>query len=190
MRLELRPLVGPVSTYTIDWPHIYVCQGIAGNDLFHLVRAMRSVSIRFDTLREFCEPFVFPGYERKKGLKVLELFTEGREDTTKSCWKSDASEFLMGAPLIQYFCQTVMVSFGHLAAQSRSFELVCKVIDLLQAIKRGRVSPVERAARLLNEGVVEHNTAYQTAYGAGSVKPKHHKAFHLWKQLLRDGFFP
>ena len=94
----------------------------------------------------------------------------------------------MVAPLIQYFCQTVMVNFGHLAAQSRSFELVCKVIDLLQAIKRGRVSPVEKAARLLKEAVVEHFTAYQAAYGAEAVKPKHHKAMHLWRQLLRDLF--
>ena len=63
-----------MSTYTVDWPHIYVCQGVGGVDLYQLVRVMRSVGIRFEALREFCEPFVFPGYERKKGLKVLELF--------------------------------------------------------------------------------------------------------------------
>ena len=94
----------------------------------------------------------------------------------------------MVAPLIQYFCQTVMVHFGHLAAQCRSFELVCKVIDLLQAIKRGRVSPVREAARLLREAIIEHFTAYQAAYGSDAVKSKHHKAMHLWLQLLRDGF--
>ena len=188
MRLELRPLVKPVSTYTVDWPHIYVCQGVGGVDLYQLVRVMRSVGIRFEALREFCEPFVFPGHERKKGLKVLELFSEGREDTAKSCWKSDASEFFMVAPLIQYFCQTVLVLFAHLEAQRHSFELVCKVIDLLQAIKRGRVSPVRKAARLLREAVIEHFTAYQAAYGSDAVKSKHHKAMHLWLQLLRDLF--
>ena len=77
---------------------------------------------------------------------------------------------------------------AHLEAQRHSFELVCKVIDLLQAIKRGRVSPVRKAARLLREAVIEHFTAYQAAYGSDAVKPKHHKAMHLWLQLLRDLF--
>ena len=192
MDLELRRLVKPVSMYTMDWPHIYLCQGIGGSDLCNLLKMSRTRGFSYGTFYDWCgPPWVWPKYESQKGVKCRLLFTEGREEATKTNWKSDASEFLMVAPLVLYFCQTVLANDkfgGYFADAIESFEKLCYVIDLFQAIKKGRVKgSVEDISAKLRTAILEHLRASQKAFGVDGWRPKHHKAMHLWRQFLRLG---
>ena len=62
-----------------------------------------------------------------------------------------------------------------------SFYALGYVLDLLHAAKRGPINTVE-----LQAAISLHGDLHQRAYGTDNVKPKHHYAHHVPKQIARD----
>lgn len=67
-------------------------------------------------------------------------------------------------------------------AQVQSMQACLVVVELLQAVKRGVVS-----APRLASAISDHLRLYVDAYGADSVRPKHHYMMHLPSALARHG---
>ena len=65
---------------------------------------------------------------------------------------------------------------------AESFRSLCKVLEMLQFVNEGFVSPDE-----LRRAIVSHLECYQRAYAYLSWTYKFHAALHLWLQLLRRG---
>ena len=67
---------------------------------------------------------------------------------------------------------------GHIA----SMVAVLKVVEVLQAVKRQKVSPEQ-----LQDRILEHMRLFLAAYGEEAVRPKHHFALHLPAIFRRIG---
>lgn len=92
-------------------------------------------------------------------------------------FKCEASEALQIYQLVAIFVQT-MLPANTCALQVTSFLALCDVMDLLVAIKSGKVDHA-----LLRACILKHLRAFKIAYGDHGWLPKHHLAIHLADQL-------
>ena len=96
-----------------------------------------------------------------------------------------ASEALSAFPvLVRYFGDIVASSPAGPALEREisSFLAVCDVLDLLQTVSRGSVSP-----EALQRSIWKHLRSYQLAYGTAGWLPKHHASVHLPAMLEAHG---
>jgi hypothetical protein len=160
--------------------------GVGGVEISSLLQQLSPVNMNFATIRQFTEAnWTRPHHLAKAGVKVSQVFSEVRaKSCNKGGWKSGASEFLMIAPVVLHFLDTVASRVtGELRAHIESFRKLCRVIDLIQAAKQGRVPDYGVIDVAIREGFVD----YVDLYGNDDVIPKHHLQTHLTRQFIRDG---
>ena len=98
-----------------------------------------------------------------------------------------ASDYLGIYVLMRHYVESDLVHDARISAQRESFEAACDVVDLCMAAKRSSGLAFQNAATALRGALKRHADKFQVAYGAGPVLPKHHAAFHVPDQFLKDG---
>ena len=74
---------------------------------------------------------------------------------------------------------------GLIPAETASFLAVCRVLDLMDTIKKSGVG--DRILRELKQEVARNLRLHVAAYGCDWVKPKHHYMIHMPRQVEEDG---
>ena len=137
--VELRPLVGPITSHTYDWMHTYLSNGICSVELYNFVKVCKDNGFRdiFPQMEEYCKSaWCFPHEHASAGKQVHTMFCKERAAASKEHWRSSASETLTGYPLIRHFAeQIVSVAFPDLQKHVASLVLSFKVLDILQDTK-------------------------------------------------------
>jgi len=179
-----------VSSNTFDSMHVYFSNGICGFEMWNLMRRLVSKRISWARVEAwFQSDFEFPGYTRVKGRALSACFSEARKKAAKNKFKGMASELLMLMPLMRHFLTTVVAldadAADSLKDEITSFSLLEDVVKLLQKAKT--MDDARAIVPELAEKIAAHHAAFQTAYGSRRLKPKHHMAFHIPGQILRDG---
>ena len=153
--VELRPLVGPVTSHTYDWMHTYLSNGICSLELYNCVQACKDNGFHdfCPTMLEYCKStWCFPGEHSAEGRQVHTQFCKAREAASKDHWRSSASEMLTAYPLIRHFAEQIMsVAFPVLQEHVASLVLSFRVLDILQDTKGGTIN-----VALLQKAIVEH----------------------------------
>ena len=184
--VELRPLVGPVSSHTYDWMHTYPSNGVCSVEIYNFVEACKASGFKdiFPKLEEYCKSdWSYPHQHASAGRRIHTMFCKQREAASKEHWRSSASELLTGYPLLRHFAeQVVSVAFPGLQQHVASLSLSFRVIDILQDIKGGTID-----VPLLRKAIVEHLQKHRSVYGTADVLPKHHFTMHFPQQVARDG---
>ena len=95
--VALRPHVGPISSFTYDWQHTYLSNGIASHEMFVFLGACRQEGFDdiYTKLGEFCRAdWKFTKQLHSSGNSAHKVFNRTREKASTEHWKSGASELL------------------------------------------------------------------------------------------------
>ena len=137
--VELRPLVGPVTSHTYDWMHTYLSNGICSAEVYNCIEACKGNGFNdiFPRMLEYCKSkWCFPDEHSTEGKQVHTMFCKEREAASKEHWRSGASEMLTAYPLIRHFAEQIMsVAFPDLQEHVASLVLSFRVLDILQDTK-------------------------------------------------------
>jgi len=179
--LNERLRLNAVSCLMFDWSHCYVCDGIADAEFGTLMKRLHTQrsATTYQELGSYVEAWTFPAHR-----KLGHLFSESasKANLRKGAFNCTASEFLTLAPVLARYLSTVCMGRGQDLPLVRSMLAVLVAVEVLQAVKRGVV-----AAETLSSVIVHHIELYVEAYGADSVRPKHHFVQHLPAALHRFG---
>ena len=175
--LDLRAHFSP-SAISYDSCHCALSDGVLGVDIYLFFEAA--------TQEDFPTPFVFPdlhkflttmGWIWPRGgndYGVRRLFAPSRVNGSHTAghWKGQASEFLQAYPLLRHFATCILPVFSE--EKLESFLCCCRVVDMLQAAKRGIID-----LDAYSEAVSAYIAAFAKAYPDEAPKPKSHFLFHL-----------
>ena len=179
--LDLRRVVQPITVHSYDSMHVALSNGIASFEIHAFLRRGQAAGVTLEALHSFlAADWVFPAHLKNKGRSVPNVFTPARQGSGDH-FKAAASEVLLIIPVLRYFAVTVLLPTGLMREEIQSLLAMCKVVDELQALKRGKGS-----ADAVEAAVSEHLRAFGIAY-CDEFKPKHHFAIHLASQIRRDG---
>jgi hypothetical protein len=181
---ELRKHILPSTSSTYDWMHVFVANGIVNVELaLFFSRANSVMGLTFEHVVKFAQAtWQWPHVHRRSGHMVRDMFSETRERASKDTLKCGASELLGAYPFLRYFVQIIVEPSRKLIGEVNSLLGLFLVMDLLMAAKHMAPRPGE-----LLSAIERHSRAFQVAYTADALKPKHHFAFHIPGQLERDG---
>ena len=185
---ELRALAPP-STYARDPMHTMLANGVANVEIYAFLRAVAGAfpNFSYKTVQQFAEAdWTWPKSRQKPN--IASVFNEIREKASlkDQSFKAGAAEVLTILPLLRRFVEVAVAPTGQLHKEVASFLCMCRVVDLMQAVKR---DCSESNVRLLNAEVDSAFRLHVEAYGCGLVKPKHHYMLHLTKQAESDGIY-
>jgi len=179
--LNERLRLNVVSCLMFDWCHCYICDGLADAELGALMKRLHTQksATGYHELGRYIDSWTFPAR-----CKLGHLFSESatKANLRKGAFNCTASEFLTLAPVLARYLSKVCVGRCQELPSVRSMIAVLGVVEMLQAVKRGAV-----AAETLRSAIVHHLELYIEAYGADSIRPKHHFVQHLPDALLRFG---
>ena len=165
-----------------DWAHCYVCGGIADVEFGTFTKSLHTLKrpTTYKELGRYLAPWAFP----KAFGKLDHLFSEPaiKTNLAKGSFSCTASEFLTMTPVLARYVSKVCVPRGHDMAMVESMLAVLRVVEILQAVRRGVID-----AESLRTAIVGHVRLYIEAYGDDAVRPKHHYVMHLPDALLRFG---
>ena len=170
---RLRTFWGPITGTMGDWMHIYLAQGLACDELWFFVhRCRKRHDIRFEQIGAFMATFTWP----RTVQSPAKSFSKKREVACESAntFKFSASEILGCYRVLQRFSSMVVLRRGGMDAEHASLTALCVVLDTLQCVSRGLVSP-----ELLHDRIKRHLTTHTSAYNIESARPKLHASLHL-----------
>ena len=180
--IDLRPYVGPCSTYTADWVHQFLQGGCAAVQFFLLLFRLQSINIEFDDLQEMCDAsWQWPFQVQHIGKRCSRLFSEKRKRACQTGWKSTCTELLTVMPLVLHFLESVVATTMLLGAEIECFRKLCHAIDCIQALKHGDLA-FERCSIAIESSF----NAFVAVYGESRLIPKFHYSLHDAAQYLRD----
>ena len=96
---QLRTHCQPLDMHTEDWAHVYLCNGVGGDELWHLLDRLKACGIKYDTFRSEMQLWTWPKHHTG-GKGVWRLFSEKRAQANDEGWKSSAGEFLTIYPIV------------------------------------------------------------------------------------------
>lgn len=165
---ELR--LDAVSALMFDWAHCYVCDGLADEEWGRFMKAMSSARSK-TTYKEFGQYVATWTFPKALPGNVGHLFTDSanRNNLARASFSSTASEFLTLCPVMLRYMTHICTPRGQGMVMVESMIAVLLVVEALQAVKRGLTTP--DALRAL---IVRHIRCFIAAYGANSMRPKHH----------------
>jgi hypothetical protein len=186
---DLRAYVRPIEAHTHDPMHVLVSNGIFNYEMQLLLFALKKkAGITNEHIRMLLQAdWRFPDSRKEKGLLTRTLFDPSAPlDKDLNHFRCSASEALSLYPLFQYFLETCVPQGAQAALKNEveCFNALCAVLDEIN-LARAAHGTSENAYTSL---VSIHLAAFQLAYGATHVKPKHHAAFHIWSRFVRDCF--
>jgi len=151
--IDLRGIVSPTGSFTLDWVHIYLNNGIGGSELWCVLERLDLIDVKYDTFAEECLRWRWPGKIEEKGYtgaSAAAVFSTKRAESNKHGWKSSASEFLMVYPMVLHWLQANVAK--HMPEEVECFRRLASVIDKIQALKYG----VATNTRSLHLSIVSH----------------------------------
>lgn len=165
--------IGPASSIMFDWMHVYVASGIWQLELMQLLSELQRVGIAQGMLHRELQTWRWPERISSRSVSGQTIFAKKQDGDSVKC---SASEALSVYPVLRCILIRFLRSGQCSGIEDHidSFVKICRVLDLLQSLKRGQTK-----ASTLHEAVVEHLKAYQKAYGTDRWLPKHHYALHL-----------
>lgn len=167
---DLKPIVKPYSHTIWDWMHCLVSNGVADVELGLFAQAMCGAGISMKQLEAFVLEF--------RGLHSVNAF--GKDFLAKrlkgdgSAFKGFSEELLSLLPLVQVFCDMVLVPLGILGRHIACFNKLCVIIEVL---KLG--DEAVNHVTFLRDTIKEHHELYIELYGLDETKPKLHYVMHL-----------
>ena len=158
-----------------DRMHVFESKGIATWEVDLLIEAL-AIDDKFSNKE--IEAYCTAGWRCRNGSCQITI----RDNALKGM----ASDVLTVLPRLYHFVCTFLQDWDN--DKVASFKALYAVVAQLQKIKfSGDCS--EAATNELARRIKKHGEAFQRAYGAAEVKPKHHYAYHLPDQFLLDGFY-
>ena len=58
--MQLRTHCPPLDLHTEDWAHVYLCNGVGGDELWHLLDRLKACDIKYDTFRKEFQLWAWP----------------------------------------------------------------------------------------------------------------------------------
>jgi hypothetical protein len=184
---RIRHLYSPMGTLTYDPMHTYLQSGVCNTEVFLLLRSMKPHGISWSTISEFCRSNItWPQFQRDKGSRLHECFSETRRKNSITTFKAGASEMLGLMPLIDHFLTLLPENFQDaLKPEIASFHQLHKCVGYYLLAKKGNTA-CDELARNWAESETAHMKAFNETYGADKAKPKHHFRMHFPAQHARD----
>jgi hypothetical protein len=173
-----------------DWAHTYLQSGICDTEFGAFMKEMNKSrknqhQCTYENLRVYVSKWTLP----KGRGNVMYLFDKEHTDRflRTGDFSCNSSEFLSLAPIISRFLQRVVKPNVIGMPQEKNVDCmiaVLEVVKLLQLCKvKDRVSPTTLAG-----AIVKHLDMFVEIYGEDLIRPKHHYALHLARQLFLIGF--
>jgi hypothetical protein len=134
--------IKPASQYCHDWMHGTCSSGVMSVCIFRLFMSLTAAGFPAWTL--------FAGYlalwampEAFSAKHLADLFSPKRMESDKKAkkFKCQASEVLALYPIMAHFVQSIAMKRGCCLPQCVAFLAMCDVMDLLQSVVFGIVSP-------------------------------------------------
>ena len=180
----LRNSFKPLDMHTEDWSHVYLCHGVGGDELAHLMRRLKRCGVGYETFREEIKLWKFPKRYHGTMKGAWRLFSDTRAAAAQKedgSWKSSASELLTIIPIVlDWICRYMS---DQLPGEVESFRRFCEVIDYIQGLKH----QIQHDVHELQRRVVRHLHQHALVYGKEHWTPKWHATLHLTAQIIRDG---
>lgn len=184
--VALRHRIRVVETFTSDWVHDVLQDGVFTTEAWQFIKAS---GVRNEQLSSFLadDAWEFPYATRTKARGLYRVFDSFRasSSTEHDKLKCSASELLGLYGLVRFFFEAHVPREAALEAKRLSFDAACKVLDLILIAKRGLASPRAAAGPLL-EACRAHLQLHKAAYGSWFIKPKHHWLLDIPPQMHRD----
>ena len=172
--------VNVASSIMYDWAHVQVCDGVADVEFGLFMKELQSSrsTASYVEFRTYLEHWQLP----KTSPSVAHLFTDKKVHNylKNTTFSSTASEFLTLVPVLSRYMDAVVIPRGECVEASLCFRAALKVLETLQAVKRGGVDPAQLAWE-----INDHFMRFIDTYGAFMVRPKHHYNCHLPEMLYR-----
>ena len=177
----------PPSKYTRDPMHVMLSGGVLQTELHLFLRDLRREfpAMTFATLRAwFGAAWQWPQSRSKHSMDDILSDARQAAGDNDGIFKCGASEALSFYPLLRYFVHQVVAPSGHVAAQRASLLAFFRIMDLLQAAKRG-----EGVSAELDNSISDAMRRHLDCYGDENIRPKHHYMFHMGVQPSADGVY-
>ena len=171
-----------ISITMFDWAHCMVADGIADAEMGRCMKYL--FSHHSHTTYSECGSYICAWKFPKGTDRIDHLFERNtiKNNLRKEDFSCGASEFLTIAPVLARYFRYIGLPRGEHLPQLTSMVAVLAVLELLQAVKRGFVTPA-----MLRDAIQAHFIAFVVAYGADAVRPKHHYVRHFPDILARVG---
>jgi len=187
MDRSLDRIVKPVSHYAHDWMHTMLVSGVFNTVAFLFFEELMQCGNKqiWETCHDYLELWVWPA--AVVGKSVAGVFQRKRVASTRKAGilKCTASESLSLYSVLAYFVLVVVLPSGACIAQCKAFLTLCDIIDLLQSVPLGVVSPA-----LLSRAVKAFLDFCTHAKWQKYMHPKFHWMIHFIKELERFGCLP
>lgn len=180
---EIRTIVRPTST-TFDSMHVWFSNGICNTELHVFLEAAETkCGLTYSVIHAYMQSASWQPPSCHADMDVARIFNESRRKANKDNFKGMASEVLALLPLLRHLVSTALADRIELDKEKKSFEAMCKCVDLLSQLKLGATRDTDALLAATQQFMQLH----KLAYGSDHVRPKHHYAFHLPGQIQRDG---
>ena len=167
-----------ISILMLDWMHIYLVGGLLDEEFGLCMKALHVAKSQwsYTKLWEEISKWTFP--KRVGSLKNLFDPTSIKKHLKNAHFDASASELLSLVPVLS-FIMCLAIGDGVCTAELQSLILLLDVVELLNSVRRGIVTP-----EMLEAAIMDHLAAFQRAYEIWRFRPKHHYAIHLPMMLL------
>ena len=162
----------PASSLMWDWMHTYVSNGVWNVEVGLLLSKLKAHGLSQQDLHKELQNFVWPSHLASSGATGKNLFKKEQHGDV-SCDASQALS-LYGALRFILIERRRLGDLQELDLEITSYMSLCKVLDLLQDLKRQTVQ-----ASSLEYAILAHLQSFLDAYGSAKFHPKHHYATHL-----------
>ena len=143
-----------------DWAHVYVCDGLLGDELGECMSTFKTARAR-DT--SYAEMGTYIGrwrFPSNRGMATLLTEKKIRSHHNARAFSSTASELLTITPIVLRYFKEVVMHRGRFIAQCRSLIACLQVVLLLMACRLCVVRP-----EVLAEAITRHMNLFKEAYG-------------------------
>jgi len=191
----LREAIDVPSTFYYDWVHACLQDGVVDSAIVAFCRAceekigLRMGQIEAYLRRGFDGAFEFPKFHSHKSRQVYRLFNQHHLGGDATKLKGQATEVQSVYTLLRFFFEKEIGERAEVALEWSCFKAACRLVDVVIAAKRGETN-LANAATALRRAMADYVVAHTDAFGADTLKPKHHWMFDVADQLERDSRVP
>lgn len=184
---KLTRVMRPVSQYCHDWMHTVLEKGVFQTIFYLFVLALAKAGFEdlYASLMKLLQVWTLPSHLRNAALP--ELFSPKAYESHKRAktFKSSASDVLSIHNIIAVFVVAVVLPWGKCKKEAEVFLALSDLIDMLQAVPLGRISP-----SMLRTTVTTLLTLCVSAGWTDYMHPKFHWMIHFPMHLERFGCLP
>ena len=170
----------PVEHCLFDPLHCYYSCGIVNEEIgLFLAACKRAVNLTQGELLQLARA----GWQRAGSRHTApEIFSPKLLKLDGTDFRGNATQCKLALPLLAYLAKEMLGRA--VPAETRSLLLLHRCAQILQQLK---TSPTEALLLQLESSQREHLAAFQAVFGAAAVRPKHHYALHIPRQVRKVG---